>query len=141
VRVSRVNDAQTAQRRDQVAELWARGANYTKIAVTLGIDRQTAKRDVALIAQQAVADIDIPRELTRCLLSARAVELDRWAKGLPLQALAATRVVIAVLGQMQSLEVEARLKAIEARLDALQGVQPWMAPRVRAAQENGTGRG
>jgi hypothetical protein len=139
--VAGVNNGKAAERRERVLDLWAKGYSHRAIGRELGVDAQTVKRDVTLLAAEAVASLDVPKELTRCLLSARAVEKDRWARGQPLQALAATRVVLAVLGQMQSLEVEARLKAIEERLDAIQGVQPWMAPRVRTAMENGTGRG
>jgi len=115
----RVTDAQVLARREQVLDLWTRGASMTKIAHALRADRETIRRDVTMLARQAVAEVDVPRELARCLLSARAVELDRWQKGQPLQALGAIKVQVAVLQAMLGLDTAERVAALERRLDEL----------------------
>ena len=118
-------------RRQQVADLWARGVSYTGIAEVLGVDRQTVRRDVALLGTEA-AEFDAAHELHRLLAAARAVEKDGWVRGRPMQALAAQRQQLLVLQTMQGIDVERRLAEVEAHLDAVQGVNPWASPRMQA---------
>jgi hypothetical protein len=128
-----VTNQAAAARREQVLELWTRGVSLSGIARALRCDRETARRDVALLAAQAVKDVDVPRELHRLLLAGRAVEADAWLRHQPLQALAAQRQQLGVLQALQGLDVERRLALLEERLDGAQ-VAPLAA--ARAGREN-----
>ena len=130
--MAQVTAREAKARREQVANLWARGANYTGIAEVLGVDRQTVRRDVALLGNEAATEFDAAHELHRLLAAARAVEKDGWVRGRPMQALAAQRQQLLVLQTMQGIDVERRLAEVEAHLDAVQGVNSWASPRMQA---------
>lgn len=117
----RASDAQAAARREQVEQLWVRGASMTRIGKTLGCDWQTVKRDLTIIGRTLAEEVDAPRELRRLLRAAQAVEVAAWGDAQPGLVLASLKTQVAVLAALQGLDVVARLELLEQRLDALTG--------------------
>src|SRR5688572_23417722 len=77
-RVARPTAAAADARRDAVEELVLRGAGVRVIARTLKCDPRTVAADVAELAQQRGASVDLAGERHRLLAAAKLAEYEAW---------------------------------------------------------------
>ena len=114
-----VNNGRAAARRERVGELWTKGASAAQIARVVGADRQTVRRDLALLGRELVAETDLPAQLARLLRGAQAVEVAAWGERQLGLVLASLKTQATVLAALQGLDVTERVEALERRLDEL----------------------
>ena len=131
----RVTNIEAAARRERVAPLWLQGVPVSGIAASLGIDWETARRDIGVLAARAVKELDVEKELARLLLAGRAIESDAWHTQQLGVAMSAQRQQLAVLQVLQAMDTARRVEALEQRLDELVAVV--RRPREEPAPANG----
>jgi hypothetical protein len=120
-------------RRRQVEELELRGATAAAIATALKADPRTIRRDLQSLAHQRTRSADLMAERRRLLEAAKLVEHHAWDlfDGLPAadtngrlgalgKILASQARALQLVGDLATLELEARLTALDARFTALE---------------------
>ncbi len=134
--MARATTVEAARRRREVDELCCRGFDAWAISKALHCDYRTVERDLVALAASRRERVDVEGERLRLLEGARLVESTGWKLytgagssdairlGALGKVLAAQQQLAAVLRDVASADVEARLAAIEADLAALTGGVP-----------------